>query len=312
MAHRGSKRGNVRDGKTAAMPEQIRIVSARHPIYFEGALIPVTDNPALAMATRDVIHRDAATKLVELGAARWADDAEIAEQDAKRKEAVREQMEMAERGAEAAGTRPAIEIAAERQAQQNEYEALAAWAAPRRSLAVQLAGEILGPSLCLSWRNGIPRTVSWYERSGVAEQLLQSLLDFRDGRRRAFHNDGRSVPAADFDGAVGAGKVNRRGLNELFVRADIYCADRAAEPAIIPTGAPGRPTAMDFIKREHKRRIDAGRSLKGTGKEAEALRDWLVNTHTDAAPPTVKTIRNAIGKDHRAAGWANDRGPARN
>jgi hypothetical protein len=65
------------------------------------------------------------------------------------------------------------------------------------------------------------------------------------------------------------------------------------------TGAPGRPSSMHLIKREHQTRWDRGEALEGVAAEARELHDWFVATHADEQPPTARTIENQIRDDHR-------------
>jgi hypothetical protein len=65
------------------------------------------------------------------------------------------------------------------------------------------------------------------------------------------------------------------------------------------TGLPGRPTAVQLIEAEHRRRIDSGEALAKVGEEAKHLEKWLVTTHPRAPRTTAKTIENRIRKAHR-------------
>jgi len=72
------------------------------------------------------------------------------------------------------------------------------------------------------------------------------------------------------------------------------------EPAlIVSTGAPGRPSAMHFIRAEHQRRLDKGEAHESLADEARYLAHWLAQHHPEAPRPTAKTIENAIREAHR-------------
>jgi hypothetical protein len=72
------------------------------------------------------------------------------------------------------------------------------------------------------------------------------------------------------------------------------------EPAlIVSSGAAGRPSAMHLIRREHRRRLDAGEAHESLAAEARYLAAWLAQQHPMAPQPTTKTIENAIREAHR-------------
>ena len=75
------------------------------------------------------------------------------------------------------------------------------------------------------------------------------------------------------------------------------------EPKVerIRTGAPGRPSPMYLVVREHERRLASSQPLTGVKAEAEGLAEWLRNTHPDVPPLTAKAIENKIRKAHREA-----------
>ena len=72
------------------------------------------------------------------------------------------------------------------------------------------------------------------------------------------------------------------------------------EPALIAsTGAPGRPTSMHLIRREHQRRLDAGEAHESLADEARYLATWFAQQHPTAPQPTTKTIANSVREAHR-------------
>jgi hypothetical protein len=81
---------------------------------------------------------------------------------------------------------------------------------------------------------------------------------------------------------------------------------------IATAGAPGRPTSMYLVEREHARRIKNGEAAMGIKAEAEILAKWLKTAHPQAPRVTSQTIRNKISKAHREAGLVSGNSPARN
>lgn len=65
------------------------------------------------------------------------------------------------------------------------------------------------------------------------------------------------------------------------------------------TGAPGRPSSMHLVKREHTRRLGASEAEATVRAEAACLADWLRRTHPCAPPLTTKTVENGIRDRHR-------------
>jgi hypothetical protein len=68
---------------------------------------------------------------------------------------------------------------------------------------------------------------------------------------------------------------------------------------IYDTGAPGRPSSRRLVEIEHAARWDRGEAIEKIGAEANALAQWLKQTHPKAPPLTAKTIRNTLGAEHR-------------
>jgi hypothetical protein len=65
------------------------------------------------------------------------------------------------------------------------------------------------------------------------------------------------------------------------------------------TGAPGKPSGIGVVEREHRRRMDAGEAFESVRQEASHLKDWLDRTYPEAPATTAKTIENRIRAAHR-------------
>jgi hypothetical protein len=90
----------------------------------------------------------------------------------------------------------------------------------------------------------------------------------------------------------------------LVLKSDVAKCWPFAESAGITsapyqTGAPGRPTSMQLVAAEHRVRWDRGEALERIGAEAQALAQWLRETHPSAPQLTAKTIRNNLSAEHR-------------
>jgi hypothetical protein len=72
-----------------------------------------------------------------------------------------------------------------------------------------------------------------------------------------------------------------------------------SEAAPTRSGAPGRPTSMDLIVKEHARRLETGSVEKAVASEARHLARWLRTTHPLAPTAVAKTIENKIRAAHR-------------
>jgi hypothetical protein len=84
-------------------------------------------------------------------------------------------------------------------------------------------------------------------------------------------------------------------------------------PPEVPGRKAGRPSSMNLILEELRRRDREEVALPGATEEAAALLAWLVINHPKAPHPTEKTIANNIGaegSDRRARHTA--RNPTRN
>lgn len=66
----------------------------------------------------------------------------------------------------------------------------------------------------------------------------------------------------------------------------------------VRSGAPGRPTSMHLIEAEFARRVANGKTLPTLTAEANALAQWLKNTHPTAPQVKPKSIRNKLGPEY--------------
>lgn len=73
------------------------------------------------------------------------------------------------------------------------------------------------------------------------------------------------------------------------------------------TGAPGRPSAIQFVEQEAKRRRESGEANTTLRTEAAALHDWCRTNHEKIAAPSASTIENRIRADHNA--WKSIKNP---
>jgi hypothetical protein len=92
-----------------------------------------------------------------------------------------------------------------------------------------------------------------------------------------------------------AGTVKGEGVALFDVRVGEPCAIE-----VLPvSGAPGRPSSMNIVLDEHKRRRAVGTTEPSRQREGEALAHWLKATHPLAPRLTGTTIRNKLPKDFR-------------
>ncbi len=63
------------------------------------------------------------------------------------------------------------------------------------------------------------------------------------------------------------------------------------------TGAPGRPSAIQFVVAEWKRRRDSGEAEVRIGAETTALHEWCRCNHPTISTPTAKTIGQKIREE---------------
>ena len=69
--------------------------------------------------------------------------------------------------------------------------------------------------------------------------------------------------------------------------------------SIYHTGAPGRPSSIQFVEREWQRRRNAGEALNDLESEAKALHEWCKANHTGITAPKPGTIKNKIRNEFR-------------
>lgn len=98
--------------------------------------------------------------------------------------------------------------------------------------------------------------------------------------------------------------ANMADLKSVWQRAEIpsnklTSFELIGEASKYRTGAPGRPTPMDFVVREAERRRAAGEALLNLSAEATELHEWCKLNHAAIPAPTAKTIENRIRQSHR-------------
>lgn len=180
---------------------------------------------------------------------------------------------------------------------EQEQIALSAWnASPRRPLWMQCTGEILGPSRCLEFKDGVPRGWKWYNDANE-QRLKEWLAEFRCGKRQAFfrRND-QPIPPSEFDRAT-----NWKGANDVLGQDDWYCTDLVADPVPTETrshfGAAldlwnGRKSATDLadLNKAAAAHLAALKSAI-TPEQATALRE--LETGKGSTLATAKIFRSA-------------------
>ena len=72
-----------------------------------------------------------------------------------------------------------------------------------------------------------------------------------------------------------------------------------SESVEISTGAPGRPSVIQFVEKEAERRRSANEALPKISAEAQELHSWCAKKHPSYPTPTAKTIENRIREAHR-------------
>jgi hypothetical protein len=70
--------------------------------------------------------------------------------------------------------------------------------------------------------------------------------------------------------------------------------------SIYRTGAPGRPSAIQFVERKWRERRDAGQALDSLSAEAKALNAWCAEKHLNIAAPAPGTIENRIRSEYNS------------
>jgi hypothetical protein len=152
------------------------------------------------------------------------------------------------------------------------------------------------------------RRVERLMRDALADGLLQTfirgpnnnverLIEREEWRQEAFGipnldnvADPIMNPGVDTDGQPVLLKIDnfRHWLTSVRHEADPF-----------RSGAPGRPSAIQLVGVEHKRRLDCGDVLTSVSKEATYLKAWLEGKYPDAPRTTAKTIENRIREAHR-------------
>jgi hypothetical protein len=56
---------------------------------------------------------------------------------------------------------------------------------------------------------------------------------------------------------------------------------------------------MHLLEAEMRRRAEGGLLASSLAEEARKLRQWLIDNHPNAAPPTTETIQNRIRDEYR-------------
>ncbi len=103
--------------------------------------------------------------------------------------------------------------------------------------------------------------------------------------------------------------VHPPGSEASAISGELAASDTAdVSPDFYRTGVPGRPTSKHLILHEHRRRIEEGEANEVLVREAEYLDAWLRETHPDAPPMTVLTIKNRIREQHNA--WKRSKATA--
>lgn len=140
------------------------------------------------------------------------------------------------------------------------------------------------------WRRAISRPVVLRDGFGrlLARGRPESLAPFEEAMA------GRAVAVAI--------AIRRSGRcdwasGQAMIRDTELARWQGAAPTA--TGAPGRPSGMHLIEREHARRCAEGRALGPVAREAADLAAWFRTAHPEAPPPTAKTIENRIRSAHR-------------
>jgi hypothetical protein len=72
------------------------------------------------------------------------------------------------------------------------------------------------------------------------------------------------------------------------------CGKSADAPSPYHTGAPGRPSPIQFIEDEFERRIDAKEIEPTVTEQGKVLYEWCREAHPKIAAPRPKTIENQI------------------
>jgi hypothetical protein len=97
------------------------------------------------------------------------------------------------------------------------------------------------------------------------------------------------------------GKMDDVIYRDVFVESDsVYALWPGSNPtANYRTGVPGRPSTIQFVETEWRRRRDAGEALGSLNEEANALHEWCRGAHPAMVAPMPGTIANRIRKEYR-------------
>jgi hypothetical protein len=66
------------------------------------------------------------------------------------------------------------------------------------------------------------------------------------------------------------------------------------------TGGPGRPSAIQFVETEARRRRQSGEASLTLARESASLHKWRRGAHQEDVTPTAKTIEGRIRVEHNA------------
>jgi hypothetical protein len=90
---------------------------------------------------------------------------------------------------------------------------------------------------------------------------------------------------------------------DVFVESDsVYALWPGSNPTEnYRTGAPGRPSTIQFVEAEWRRRRDAGKALGSLKEEANALHEWCRGAHPAMVAPMPATIANRIREEYRSS-----------
>jgi hypothetical protein len=96
-------------------------------------------------------------------------------------------------------------------------------------------------------------------------------------------------------------RLGRRAVEPAHKTSELLIAHTDdARAALMPTGAPGRPTTgMYLIRVEFERRLGGNACKPTLREEATELRQWFCSNYPTAPPPTIKTIENKLRSDYR-------------
>lgn len=175
--------------------------------------------------------------------------------------------------------------------------------------------------------------LSWLSMWAGSQEVMQATLEnlvqaiqlgrIRSVARSSEKESYQSVAPEAWAGAtlVGGGgnpnqlQVVRFGPNSIRVVASdltdilVNSADLLAEcfsasivqdsNEIVRTGVAGRPTSINLISAEHRRRLKSDEAHESVAEEARYLASWLKKEHPSAPPATPKTIENSIRSEHR-------------